>query len=87
VLLLDEPTQGVDVGSRREIYRAVAEQAAGDRTAVLFASADPEEIVALAHRCLVIAGGRVIQELSGSRLTESALLSAVHDAAAKGNPR
>jgi ribose transport system ATP-binding protein len=78
VLLLDEPTQGVDVGSRREIYRVVAEQAAGTGTAVLFASTDPEEIVALAHRCLVIAGGRVSHELSGARLTEAALLSAAH---------
>jgi ribose transport system ATP-binding protein len=95
VLLLDEPTQGVDVGSRREIYRVVSAQAANDRTAVLFASADPEEIVALAHRCLVIAGGRVIQELSGARLTEAALLSTVHgaassaahDATSDGGPR
>jgi ABC-type sugar transport system ATPase subunit len=80
VLLLDEPTQGVDVGARREIYRVVSEQATGNQTAVLFASADPEEIVALAHRCLVMAGGRVIGELSGTRLTEAALLSAVHAA-------
>ncbi|MGW0578196.1 sugar ABC transporter ATP-binding protein, partial [Streptomyces sp. NPDC002920] len=79
VLLLDEPTQGVDVGSRQEIYRVVGRLAAERGTAVLFASSDPEEIVALAHRCLVVAGGRVVGELSGAELTEEALLSAVHD--------
>ncbi|MFJ9567010.1 ATP-binding cassette domain-containing protein [Streptomyces fuscichromogenes] len=80
VLLLDEPTQGVDVGARQEIYRVVASLAADRGTAVLFASSDPEEVVALADRALVVAGGRVVGELSGSDLTEQALLSAVHHA-------
>ncbi|MFG2943314.1 sugar ABC transporter ATP-binding protein [Streptomyces sp. NPDC048282] len=79
VLLLDEPTQGVDVGSRVEIYGVVNRLAAERGTAVLFASSDPEEIVALAHRCLVVAGGRVVGELSGAGLTEEALLSVIHD--------
>ncbi|WP_105972455.1 sugar ABC transporter ATP-binding protein [Streptomyces geranii] len=80
VLLLDEPTQGVDVGARQEIYRVVRSLAADRGTAVLFASSDPEEIVTLADRCLVVAGGRVVGELSGAELTEEALLSAVHEA-------
>ncbi|MER6137944.1 sugar ABC transporter ATP-binding protein [Streptomyces sp. NPDC001815] len=79
VLLLDEPTQGVDVGARQEIYRVVEGLAAERRTAVLFASSDPEEIVALAHRCLIVSRGRVVGELTGAELTEEALLSAVHD--------
>ncbi|MFE7278590.1 sugar ABC transporter ATP-binding protein [Streptomyces sp. NPDC057623] len=79
VLLLDEPTQGVDVGARQEIYRVVNGLAAERGTAVLFASSDPEEIVALADRCLIVARGRVVGELSGTELTEQALLSAVHD--------
>ncbi|MEU9454560.1 ATP-binding cassette domain-containing protein [Streptomyces sp. NPDC048277] len=80
VLLLDEPTQGVDVGARQEIYRVVSSLAADRGTAVLFASSDPEEVVALADRALVVAGGRVVGELSGTDLTEQALLSAVHHA-------
>ncbi|MER7894634.1 sugar ABC transporter ATP-binding protein [Streptomyces sp. NPDC096046] len=79
VLLLDEPTQGVDVGAREEIYQVVSSLAADRGTAVLFASSDPEEVVALADRCLIIAAGRVVGELSGTELTEQALLSAVHD--------
>ncbi|MFH9892608.1 sugar ABC transporter ATP-binding protein [Streptomyces luteogriseus] len=79
VLLLDEPTQGVDVGARQEIYRVVSALAEERGTAVLFASGDPEEIVTLADRCLVVARGRIVGELSGTELTEQALLSAVHD--------
>ncbi|AMW14636.1 ABC transporter ATP-binding protein [Streptomyces qaidamensis] len=79
VLLLDEPTQGVDVGARQEIYRVVSAHAEERGTAVLFASSDPEEIVALADRCLIVARGRIVGELSGAELTEQALLSAVHD--------
>lgn len=80
VLLLDEPTQGVDVGARQEIYEVVSALAAGRGTAVLFASSDPEEVVALADRCLIVAEGRITGELSGPELTEAALLSAIHDA-------
>lgn len=78
VLLLDEPTQGVDVGARQEIYQVVSSLAAQRGTAVLFASSDPEEVVALAHRCLIVSAGRIVGELSGAELTEAALLSAVH---------
>jgi ribose transport system ATP-binding protein len=80
VLLLDEPTQGVDVGARQEIYRVVSSLAEQRSVAVLFASSDPEEVVALAHRCLIVSAGRIVGELSGAELTEAALLSAVHDA-------
>ncbi len=78
VLLLDEPTQGVDVRARHEIYRVVRTIASERRTAVLFASTDPEEIVALADRCLVMHEGRVVSELAGDALTEDALIHAVH---------
>ncbi|MFE7760814.1 sugar ABC transporter ATP-binding protein [Streptomyces sp. NPDC057438] len=86
VLLLDEPTQGVDVGARQEIYDVVSSLAAERGTAVLFASSDPEEAAVLAHRCLVVDRGRVVAELSGAGLTEESLLAAVHDAgpAARG---
>ncbi|MFF5362861.1 sugar ABC transporter ATP-binding protein [Streptomyces scabiei] len=80
VLLLDEPTQGVDVGARREIYDVVSSLAAERGTAVLFASSDPEEAAVLAHRCLVVDRGRIVAELSGAGLTEESLLAAVHDA-------
>ncbi|WGY00806.1 sugar ABC transporter ATP-binding protein [Nocardioides sp. QY071] len=80
VLLLDEPTQGVDVRARHEIYKVVRTIASERRTAVVFASTDPEEIVALADRALVMQDGRVIGELAGDTLDEDALLHAVHQA-------
>ncbi|MDT0567582.1 sugar ABC transporter ATP-binding protein [Streptomyces sp. DSM 3412] len=79
VLLLDEPTQGVDVGARQEIYDVVSALAEQHGTAVLFASSDPEEAAGLAHRCLVVDRGRIVAELSGPDLTEASLLAAVHD--------
>jgi ABC-type sugar transport system ATPase subunit len=86
VLLLDEPTQGVDVGARQEIYQVVSTLAAERGTAVLFASSDPEEIVALADRCLIVSGGRIVGELTGPDLTEQALLSAAHDSDPDADP-
>jgi ribose transport system ATP-binding protein len=46
---------------------------------VLFASTDPEEVAALAHRCLVMSRGRVIRELAGPGITETTLLTLAHD--------
>ncbi|WP_236067547.1 sugar ABC transporter ATP-binding protein [Streptomyces brasiliscabiei] len=86
LLLLDEPTQGVDVGARQEIYDVVSTLAEQRGTAVLFASSDPEEAAGLAHRCLVVDRGRIIAELSGADLTEEALLAAVHDAEPAARP-
>jgi ribose transport system ATP-binding protein len=62
LLLLDEPTQGVDVMSRADIY-AVIRQAAADGCAVVVASSDPSEINALADRTLVLARGKVVAEV------------------------
>jgi len=75
VLVIDEPSRGVDVGARAEIHqllRAVAR--AG--TAVLFTSSDIEECVALSDRLLVFRAGRVTAALSGDDLTEANALDA-----------
>lgn len=75
VLIADEPTRGVDVGSRRGIYDLLVEQAAGG-VGVLLISSDVEEVLGLAHRVLVIRGGRIAAELTGEDLTESNVLAA-----------
>lgn len=69
VLLLDEPTRGVDVGARAEIYARLHALAA-EGLAVVFVSSDLEEVLALADRALVMRGGAVRAELAGDRLTE-----------------
>ncbi len=57
VLLLDEPTQGVDIGSRHEIYELLREFVSGPERCVIFASSEPEEILALATRVFVLVDG------------------------------
>ncbi|MGI8679617.1 MAG: sugar ABC transporter ATP-binding protein [Jatrophihabitans sp.] len=75
LLLLDEPTQGVDVGAKAAIYRLVR-QAAARGSAVLVSSSDTKELAALCDRVLLVEQGRVVGELTGAALTEAALVHA-----------
>jgi ABC-type sugar transport system ATPase subunit len=73
VLLLDEPTRGVDVGAREEIYR-ILENLVDDGAAVLFATSDLTEALRLARRLLVLRDGRIVGELDGDTATEAAIV-------------
>ncbi|MBM0128233.1 sugar ABC transporter ATP-binding protein [Pimelobacter simplex] len=75
VLLLDEPTQGVDIGARAALYDIVGQSVAAG-CAVLICSSDDKELVAFCDRVLVLRDGRVVDELSGDELTPQALLEA-----------
>ena len=83
VLLLDEPTRGVDVEAREEIY-AVLGELAGRGVAVLVASSDLAEIRRLARRVLVLRRGRVAGELDAASATEEAIVGLSTGAAAPG---
>ena len=83
VLVADEPTRGVDVGAKRAIYDLLTSLAA-EGLGVLFISSDTEEILGLAHRVLVMRGGRIVAELSGDDMTEAAILGAAFGAAERG---
>jgi ABC-type sugar transport system ATPase subunit len=73
VLLLDEPTRGVDVGARAEIHAEVRRLAdAGG--AVVFASSELEEVLLLADRILVMHEGEVAGELDSRAATEVAIM-------------
>ena len=74
VLLLDEPTRGVDVGAREEIYGLLAELAKSG-TAVLLASSDLPEVLRLAHRILVLRHGKVVAELDGRTATQEMIVT------------
>jgi ABC-type sugar transport system ATPase subunit len=74
VLILDEPSRGVDVGARAEVHRVIRELASTG-TAILVISSDNEELVALCDRVVVLAEGRVTGELIGEDITEDRLLS------------
>jgi ribose transport system ATP-binding protein len=68
VLLLDDPTQGVDVGAKNEIHAIVGELST-QGTAVLLVSSDESELAALCDRVLVLAGGRIERQLQGPGLS------------------
>ncbi|HST37861.1 MAG TPA: sugar ABC transporter ATP-binding protein [Conexibacter sp.] len=68
VLVVDEPTAGVDVGGRAALYERLAQAARGG-VATLLVSSDAEEVVELAHRAVVFGGGRAVTELRGAELT------------------
>jgi erythritol transport system ATP-binding protein len=75
VLLLDEPTRGVDVGAKAEIY-AILRRLAAEGLSILFTSSEIEETRALADRTLVLRQGRVAAELNRVQMTDQALFSA-----------
>lgn len=73
VLLLDEPTRGIDVGTKAEVYKLV--RAAADRgAAVLLVSSEMPELLALSDRVLVMCEGRITGELSGAEMTQANIL-------------
>jgi len=73
VLLLDEPTRGIDVGAKEEIYRLM-ERLAADGVAILFVSSEMEEILGMSDRTLVMHEGRIGGELSRDQLNEEAVM-------------
>ncbi len=75
VLIADEPTRGVDIGSKRAIYDLLVEMAQ-DGMAIIVISSELEEVLGLAHRILVMRHGRVTTELTGDDMTEEAVLAA-----------
>ncbi|MFW2513181.1 sugar ABC transporter ATP-binding protein [Demequina sp. SO4-13] len=76
VLLLDEPTRGVDVGARMEIY-ALIRKLAADGTAILIVSSEIEEVLGLADHVLVISDGRVIDERPANDIDEHGVLDLI----------
>jgi ABC-type sugar transport system ATPase subunit len=73
ILLLDEPTRGIDVGAKQDIYRLICELAAGG-VAVVMVSSEMEELIGLCDRVLVMNAGRAAGILERSQLTEAAIM-------------
>lgn len=76
VLLLDEPTRGVDVGARAEIYLLIRTLAAAG-TAIVIVSSEIEEVLGLSDRVLVIADGEVLRTVQANEIDESGVLDLV----------
>jgi ribose transport system ATP-binding protein len=76
LFLFDEPTVGIDVGAKAEVYnivRELAERGAG----IVLVSSDLTEIVGLSHRVYVIRDGRICDELEGDGISEETVLSPI----------
>jgi ribose transport system ATP-binding protein len=75
ILLLDDPTKGVDVGTKAEFY-VLLTQLCNEGKTILFYSSDDEELVGLCDRVLVLHDGAIVVELSGNSLTKENLIAA-----------
>lgn len=80
VLLLDEPTRGIDVGAKQEIY-GLMEALAKRGVAILFVSSEMEEVLGMSDRTLIMHEGRITGELSRDQLSEESIMQL-----ATGNP-
>jgi len=76
IFLLDEPTQGVDVGAKEEIYRLIRDIAAAGN-AVLAVSSDLEEVIEIGDRILAMHRGRIVGEFAGARPEPSRIVDAI----------
>jgi ABC-type sugar transport system ATPase subunit len=75
VLLLNEPTRGVDIGAKIEIYKAIRELASTG-VAIIVSSSEAQELVQLADRCIVLNSGNLVNEITKSNLTEDNIVAA-----------
>ena len=73
LLLLDEPTRGIDIGAKQEIYRLMEELAEAG-VAILFVSSEMAEVLGMSDRALVMHEGRITGELGREQLTEEAVM-------------
>ena len=83
VLILAEPTAGVDIGAREAVYDVIRTEVTEHRLAVVIASSDIQDLTALCHRVVVLRGGRIFCELEGSRVTYAAIVHATEGTVAE----
>ena len=72
LLMLDEPTQGVDVGARQQLFAAL-DHAASDGTSILIASTDYEQLAQICDRVLIFARGKIVDVLAGTAISKDAI--------------
>ncbi len=80
ILILDEPSRGVDIGARAEIHQIIRELTA-EGTSVIIISSEAEELPGLCDRVLILAEGQIIKELNGAEITRDAIVSASYQPA------
>ena len=73
ILILDEPTRGIDVGAKSEIYAIIDELARKGKSIIMISSEMPE-IIGMSDRVLVVNGGRISAELVGDEITQENII-------------
>lgn len=74
IILLNDPTRGIDVGTKQEIYQLLR-KLADDGASILFYTTDYDELIGCCDRVLILYDGRIVRELAGDDLTETAIVS------------
>jgi ribose transport system ATP-binding protein len=72
LILLDEPTQGVDIGAREQVFATIRRMSAAE-ACIICASSDHEQLAAICDRVVVLARGRIVAEISGSAISKAAI--------------
>jgi ribose transport system ATP-binding protein len=75
VILLNDPTRGIDVGTKQEIYRLLRDLA-DQGAAILFYSTDYDELIGSCDRVAILYDGRIVRELEGEAISEEAIVAA-----------
>ena len=83
IILLNDPTRGIDVGTKQEVYRLLRDLA-DSGVAVLFYSTDYAELIGCCDRVLVMYGGSIARELSGTDLNERTMIETALNVDDKG---
>jgi ABC-type sugar transport system, ATPase component len=73
IVIIDEPTRGVDIGTKQQIYRFIAELAEQGRSVVVISS-EMQELIGLCHRVVVMRGGQIVGEIEEADLSEDAIV-------------
>ena len=73
IIIMDEPTRGIDVGTKQQIYHIIAALAAEGKSIILISS-ELQEVIGLSHRVLVMRLGRIVGELEGDEITEERIV-------------
>jgi ribose transport system ATP-binding protein len=73
VIIIDEPTRGIDIGTKQQIYKFIAELARKGK-AVIVVSSEMQELIGICHRILVMRGGKIVGEVSGDAMTENEIV-------------
>jgi ribose transport system ATP-binding protein len=73
VIVFDEPTRGIDIGTKQQIYRLIQSLAAAGKTCVVISS-EMQEIIGLSHRVMIMRQGRIVGEVAGDTMTEDEIV-------------